>query len=439
LLSWDAVATVPLMFALELLPRKYASLFQQLNLSDSDLDLFKIDESVYHMWHTRKWQKQSQRSGPVHSLLMNMALTQPLQCWDARDRIYALLAISRDTDVLEIVPDYSASLYSVFLKTSVSILQIFHRLEPLVHALRWVRNASEPGNLRLVAALGFAATLPSWALRPSTPLDARNLVFQAFKPHPRTFFRIKPSNFRLDHCVLILKGRILDSIAMSSPTFLATPLNSLELDVSRLTTEARLMLHWRAMLLYLGLTTRNVASLCRVIVATPHWVPIRQVGRSSDESATFQFVCTCRALVLSHLSRPFSVTHDIKALIKQCSSFVQELVKTFPDDQPNPQRFTADTPLTPQQVEAANDLVVAVLYRGRSFCVTDGGRLCNAMHDPQKGDVVAAFQGGDRLFILRPVGHRFRLVGDAFVDGWMEGEAYEGLDPDEVDYDIELV
>ncbi len=61
------------------------------------------------------------------------------------------------------------------------------------------------------------------------------------------------------------------------------------------------------------------------------------------------------------------------------------------------------------------------------------------MHEPEKGDLVAVFEGGDRLFILRPVGDRFRLVGEAYVDGLMNGEAYEGLDPDEVDYDIELV
>jgi hypothetical protein len=61
------------------------------------------------------------------------------------------------------------------------------------------------------------------------------------------------------------------------------------------------------------------------------------------------------------------------------------------------------------------------------------------MNQAEKGDLVAAFEGTDRLFILRPAGERYRLVGDAYVDGLMEGEAYEGLDPDEVDYDIELV
>jgi hypothetical protein len=63
------------------------------------------------------------------------------------------------------------------------------------------------------------------------------------------------------------------------------------------------------------------------------------------------------------------------------------------------------------------------------------------MNEVAKGDVVAAFEGAERLFILRPVAvtGKYRVVGDAFIDGLMNGEAYEGLDPDDVDYDIELV
>lgn len=61
------------------------------------------------------------------------------------------------------------------------------------------------------------------------------------------------------------------------------------------------------------------------------------------------------------------------------------------------------------------------------------------MHQPKEGDLVAIFEGADRLFILRPAGKRYRLIGDAYVEGLMKGEAYEGVDPDEVDYNIEIV
>jgi hypothetical protein len=56
-----------------------------------------------------------------------------------------------------------------------------------------------------------------------------------------------------------------------------------------------------------------------------------------------------------------------------------------------------------------------------------------------EGDVVAALQGSDRLYVLRPVGTQYRVVGDAFIYGLMHGEAYEGCDIDEKDGEIELI
>lgn len=75
----------------------------------------------------------------------------------------------------------------------------------------------------------------------------------------------------------------------------------------------------------------------------------------------------------------------------------------------------------------------------RSFCVTKDGRVCNAMNQANLGDIVTALQGSDKLWVLRPVGTRYRLIGDAYVDGLMAAEAYEGVDRNKVDYDIELV
>jgi hypothetical protein len=62
------------------------------------------------------------------------------------------------------------------------------------------------------------------------------------------------------------------------------------------------------------------------------------------------------------------------------------------------------------------------------------------MNKIEAEDVIAAFRGGDRFYVLRPAeGGRYRVIGDAYVYGLMNGEAYDDLDPDEVDYDIELI
>jgi hypothetical protein len=62
------------------------------------------------------------------------------------------------------------------------------------------------------------------------------------------------------------------------------------------------------------------------------------------------------------------------------------------------------------------------------------------MNKIEIGDVIAALRGGHRLYVLRLAGGgRYCVIGNAYVDSLMFSEAYEGLDPDEVDYDIELI
>lgn len=64
----------------------------------------------------------------------------------------------------------------------------------------------------------------------------------------------------------------------------------------------------------------------------------------------------------------------------------------------------------------------------------------SAINRMEEGDEVMALEGSDVLWVLRPVGNnRYGLVGGIWADGLMFGEAYEGLDPDEVGYDIEIV
>lgn len=63
----------------------------------------------------------------------------------------------------------------------------------------------------------------------------------------------------------------------------------------------------------------------------------------------------------------------------------------------------------------------------------------------RKGDIVVVLYGGDWCFVLRPVGNEqkeflegkaeeeeYELVGNAFVDGVMRGELFEGLDGKEL-------
>jgi hypothetical protein len=128
------------------------------------------------------------------------------------------------------------------------------------------------------------------------------------------------------------------------------------------------------------------------------------------------------------------VVPELKQWDTQIQELAAQLSKVIELNSYHPGR-----PVTHKERRAYEDMSKRELMHGRSLSVTENGRVCSAMHQAKEGDLVAAFEGADRLFILRPAGERYRLVGDAYVDGLMEGEAYEGLDPDEVDHDIELV
>jgi hypothetical protein len=61
------------------------------------------------------------------------------------------------------------------------------------------------------------------------------------------------------------------------------------------------------------------------------------------------------------------------------------------------------------------------------------------MNAVQGGDIIAAFEGSRVLWTLRPVGDKYRLIGDIWVDGLMQGQSYIGLNPEKVDYEIEII
>jgi hypothetical protein len=49
----------------------------------------------------------------------------------------------------------------------------------------------------------------------------------------------------------------------------------------------------------------------------------------------------------------------------------------------------------------------------------------------EEGDVVCVLLGCKVPLILRPVGDNFKVVGDAYVNGFMNGEALENVSDDE--------
>ncbi|KAG4437372.1 hypothetical protein IFR05_007136 [Cadophora sp. M221] len=68
------------------------------------------------------------------------------------------------------------------------------------------------------------------------------------------------------------------------------------------------------------------------------------------------------------------------------------------------------------------EVAVQEAHKGRRFCVTKGGYMAATSYDTEHGDVVVMFEGFRTPFILRKLGDDWKLVGDCYVHGIMDGE-----------------
>jgi hypothetical protein len=62
----------------------------------------------------------------------------------------------------------------------------------------------------------------------------------------------------------------------------------------------------------------------------------------------------------------------------------------------------------------------------RRFCRTKTGRLCSMPDSIEVGDKVCLFHGGPFAYAIRPCGDgQYKFIGEAYLDGFMDGEAME--------------
>lgn len=67
---------------------------------------------------------------------------------------------------------------------------------------------------------------------------------------------------------------------------------------------------------------------------------------------------------------------------------------------------------------------IQAIARGRRAFLTSNGRLAIGPSEVQIGDELVVILGADVPFIVRRLSHdTFILVGEAYVDGYMDGEA----------------
>jgi hypothetical protein len=438
LLLWDAVVAMPILFCLNILPAKYREQYWNDRSSKSISPHGAIASSVYQLWRCRRVQiiqhpESNQSYQPMETLLSNLCFYRGHECRDSRDRIYALLAISSDRAELDITLDYSDAnlVNNVYIHVSRLIIQRSNRLAVL-NGILLFGNSSE-------------VEYPSWALNSSRPPDSHhvNITPTGLRPHPR--IQLTGPRVFLENRVLVLRGRIVDYI------FLSTPVQSYNrsymmqsVDESGVEILSRLLAGWVSMLSTesTNLNPEKIHALAQTSIADPTW-PITQeddTPNSRMKKALFSFWCRLRESWRSLYLNSTKLGIDQSTLIYKVGGYINAIAPLVLDSPQMSFKFSPGTALNAQERQAAADFRDRITKRGRCLGFTIGKRFCNGMNEIQKGDAVAALQGSFTLWILRPVGNkRYRIIGDAYVYGLMQGEAYKNVDPDAVDYDIEIV
>jgi hypothetical protein len=421
LLPWNAVTIIPALFYLDFLPYQHLERYWAGRAVADSVRVWDIVHAIFHLWCLRTIAAVGTSGAPKLSLRQNLSRYTYLQCEDPRDRVLALLSVSADSDSLGIVPDYSQPVSEFFHHVSVAILRRSRDLYFLSLVSR-LDNLSEP-------------CCASWALNVPRPayLRSSGVSWNRSAAHPYSKLH-GPLRFESGDSVLVLQGWVLDSIVLSTaPLYEAIDSSTRsEADFWR-----RLLDAWSALSLDQGVTVQLAASFY-------HCLGLGQFLASSNGDThlgnlhhAYILWCLLRWCAWYSFKKAASLDFDVDARMAQWDRTITPLTALLVE--PGAEHPRVGDELNSQDYERAFKLAENTHTRCRTFCVTEQRRICSGQNEVKEGDIIAAIQGAGALFVLRPVGSRHQLIGDAYVDGLMHGEAYEGLNPDEVDYDIELI
>ena len=330
-----------------------------------------------------------------------MKSLRALRCHDPRDRVYALMSICGDAKRLDIVADYSPS--NTVYNLSLSLTQ--QLMDANINMLIDVSLSRRPN---------ATISTPSWALpliyeddySPPTTFD------EVFYPHPnRTWMSPPHFDMESEPPVLTIKGRILDTASMILKRAVA--------DEDGTGSMTDCMGKICGILLESNVSEDIVSNLAHALL----WLDYRM--DTEDFDSAYYLWCLCR----DYITTPGLS----EAVARSCAALIPKLEAMCPDAR------AENVGPAWEKFEQSMLPAIKTSMEGRSFCYSESKHFCNTMHELEPLDLIAAFQGANCLYVLRPVGERFRLIGDAYVAGWMFSEAYEGLNYEEVDYDIEII
>ena len=308
---------------------------------------------------------------------------------DPRDLVFGLLGVSHDTSFLNLRADYSKSITQVF--TTVTRAFIRHDKKYLLGYSTFPKDLA-----------GLPSWVPDWPrmCREGAPFLPVSYGFPRFKASLNTQQSPEHSVGEAeDSPTLLLTGFRLGSITSIFDTqFILNPREPLTNEIVKFSYES-------------GITNDEI------IIRTCVMDDTTLLGVTARTNSTYLGLAQKAFRGQERIEEEDRSPEDA-ALLSQYECLRDKI------------EGGRDTPTQLQFACFSWDLQrrVASRFRGgkRTLFVTDGGRLGLAPSYIQKGDSIAILFGHKAPVVLRPVGFdQYSFVGEAYVDGVMDGEATE--------------
>ena len=346
--------------------------------SDSSLE----PAGPYDFGFSRVLELETLKKVDIVYLIHAMILTRERQCSNALDRVYAWWGLLPKSQSSEITLTYTPYMQENYWIAYLGACHI---------ALSSYDDSL--ATLRLACTRTKLAGLPSWASNLESEFDCIPLTGDSFRAGHDTDSDLPPYvGASRDGSRILLNGLHVSEVT----------------EISTISTNTVLKLprggKW---------SDPDSAALCA------RWLRI-----------ALEFVVECgwtigqglRALTVDHLSIPSHSTNFEETIKNHFAVFVAHL------------SFTIDNPGSTPPMEEANAkiyLETASAVRdancGRRLFQTRCGRMGNGYHKMEPGDCICVFRKTSAPLILRPhdpPDGTFTYVGEAWVDGLMDGEAF---------------
>ncbi|OCK79903.1 hypothetical protein K432DRAFT_454091 [Lepidopterella palustris CBS 459.81] len=389
ILSWIAIALVPILMGMDVLPLGLDELrdmdeFKDSNEPEND---FSIRLSVWVMWEART--RAIMRLEPFeYGIIQHIYNFKLRRHKDPRDMIYAILPLCHDVSELNIKPDYSLSTEEVYTCTARRMIEVCQHLDVLGSA----QFGFDPVTRNI--------NLPTWVPDWGSPRD------QAFVPpdHHRASQDTQIRGHISANSELLVDGIAIDIISLYKATF------HWDLDYLIFPKNRE---KFRPNYNFFKRTMQQLAKEFRNLQAGDDKTATRyseQGGLDFFEPGENKSIQQKKEPDYSRSAFYFSSLHP-KTTGEEFQTLMTFLKRQYEDGE------SPESVADQQMVATVGKFAEYSRLKNRSIHLTKSGNVCVGARDAKEGGLVVLLFGGKTLYILRPTGDKYQYMGDAFMHG----------------------